>query len=427
MIQQFEIKNFLSITQLHLDFNYAEGKAPNGFRHMECWPFFTPNKDKIRIVPCLALVGPNASGKTNILKAFETFRNLISLGIYNNYRPNKLHPELQTTTFSLTCFVNEPVQNQSVLHHYDYTVEYSDRGIIQETLKRDKKCIYAIHDQQLDTCNIATETYTSHDLNDILQTECSDLVHGAYIQRRTFLSLLRERYAKLSPNAVYFHDYLKTMLILPNTANEHIQYALRFLAQNNVDEQQALNSIYEMIRKFDVGIEGIEVRGDAPHRRRETDFVRTFEDALYNRKYYVTMHRDARGDLVPFDLEEESSGTRVLINVVGLLFLALNNGWPVIVDELEKSLHPFIVDCLIRLFKDKDRNPHGAQLIFSSHTTDILDGDLMRISEIAFVDKNLKAGTILRRLVDFEGVRNVVNFRKNYRDGAYGGIPFPYI
>ena len=118
MIQRFAIKNFLSITHLDLDFNYAEGKAPNGFQQMECWPFFTAGRGNIRIVPCMALVGPNASGKTNILKAFETLRNLVSLGINNNYTPNKLHPELQTTTFSLACFVNESVQEQSMRHHY---------------------------------------------------------------------------------------------------------------------------------------------------------------------------------------------------------------------------------------------------------------------------------------------------------------------
>ena len=65
--------------------------------------------------------------------------------------------------------------------------------------------------------------------------------------------------------------------------------------------------------------------------------------------------------------------------------------------------------------------------MFTLHDPTLLDEDMMRVSEIAIVNKTLKEGTTCRRLCDYDGVRNVVNFRRQYLSGAYSGIPFPYI
>jgi len=79
------------------------------------------------------------------------------------------------------------------------------------------------------------------------------------------------------------------------------------------------------------------------------------------------------------------------------------------------------------MFKDKRYNTTNAQLIFTTHNTDIMEYASMRVSEIGIVKKTLKKGTTFARLSDFTGVRNVTNFRKQYLDGLYGGTPFPYI
>jgi AAA15 family ATPase/GTPase len=79
------------------------------------------------------------------------------------------------------------------------------------------------------------------------------------------------------------------------------------------------------------------------------------------------------------------------------------------------------------MFKDKRYNKRNAQLVFTAHNTDILDVDVLRISEVAIVRKNIKEGTSLRSLSSFEGIRNVTNFRKQYLSGAFSGIPHSYI
>ena len=71
MIAQFKIKNFRSILDMTLDLQYAEGKAPNGYRNSDTFPFLEDATGR-RLVPCLAIFGANASGKTNIVKAMKT-------------------------------------------------------------------------------------------------------------------------------------------------------------------------------------------------------------------------------------------------------------------------------------------------------------------------------------------------------------------
>lgn len=97
----------------------------------------------------------------------------------------------------------------------------------------------------------------------------------------------------------------------------------------------------------------------------------------------------------------------------------LNKGGLLVIDELERSLHPLLLVEIIRLFKDKQYNMHNAQLIFTAHNTDILDNDLLRVSEIDIVRKTLKDGTKLRNIAEFQSIRNVSNFRKQYLQGVF--------
>ena len=97
-------------------------------------------------------------------------------------------------------------------------------------------------------------------------------------------------------------------------------------------------------------------------------------------------------------------------------------------DEFDRGLHPLLVRELLSLFQKKSYNPNGAQLCFATHCTDILDDAVLRMSEVGIVSRNIRTGTIIRRLTDMknEGVeiRNVTNFRKQYLDGFYAGIPY---
>jgi AAA15 family ATPase/GTPase len=145
-----------------------------------------------------------------------------------------------------------------------------------------------------------------------------------------------------------------------------------------------------------------------------------------------TIHNNMSGEPVEFNfIDEESEGTQRVASLVGLMLACLKGGRTLFVDELENSLHPLLLKELIRLFKDKRYNRSGAQIVFATHNTDILDNAILRLGEVAIVRKAIQTGTLVRRLVDFKedglDVRNVTNFRKQYLDGFYSGIPHPAI
>ena len=108
---------------------------------------------------------------------------------------------------------------------------------------------------------------------------------------------------------------------------------------------------------------------------------------------------------------------------------ALAAGIAVFFDEFDRGLHPLLVRELLSLFQKRTYNPNGAQLCFATHCTDILDESVMRMSEVGIVAKNIRTGTFIRRLSDLKRdgirVRNVTDFRKQYLDGFYSGIPYP--
>lgn len=123
------------------------------------------------------------------------------------------------------------------------------------------------------------------------------------------------------------------------------------------------------------------------------------------------------------DLSDESDGTRKLMSIAPAIESVLNNGGIVLVDELEKELHPMLVNYIVAKFQSKTSNPNGAQLIFSTHNTELLNMELMRKDQLYFADKNRKDGASeLYSIGDFS-TKTADNIRKGYLAGKYGATP----
>ncbi len=178
MFISFKTNNFRSIVNTTVDLNYGEGKAPNGYKEAPNITFI--EKGKHRLVPCLALYGANAGGKTNIIRAFTVFLNLIKHGIKAGYDPNRL-----TSNQKYTCFEAKVLLNSNV---YLYRIEYSNKGIISEFLKKEEKTIFEIKNSKaVELKPILSEVYKDTHIKEILRVECSN---EKGTQERTFLNLI---------------------------------------------------------------------------------------------------------------------------------------------------------------------------------------------------------------------------------------------
>jgi predicted ATP-dependent endonuclease of OLD family len=200
------------------------------------------------------------------------------------------------------------------------------------------------------------------------------------------------------------------------------------------DQVAALREITDLVRRADIEISAINITeteigaDDTPHR---VSLLK--QNRVTGTQHSVSItatHQDIGGNLVLLNfIKHESAGTQRLASLIGLILHALKTGGVFLVDELECSLHPLLMREIVLLFKRRSYNPKGAQLIFTTHNTDILDDSILRLSEIILVRKTLANGTLVRRLVEArnegEDIRNVTNFRKQYLAGFYSGVPHP--
>lgn len=129
------------------------------------------------------------------------------------------------------------------------------------------------------------------------------------------------------------------------------------------------------------------------------------------------------GQEVPFDLAEESAGTQTWFALIGPALTALRRGQMLLFDEIDASLHPKLSARLLDLFQDPKTNPHGAQLIFTTHDTSLLN--VLNRDEVWLTEKGDDAATTLTALAEYGGdkVRQSLNLERAYLQGRFGALP----
>ncbi len=426
MLSSFLIRNFRSILELRLDFTFGEGKAPNRHKDLEIMPFLD-GPGKQRLVPCIAFFGANASGKTNILKAFHVLRALVrgEGTLLEHFDPNRLNRKFEDTAFDLTFLSGDC--------SFTYRLVHDSSAIKEESLLKDGEVVFRI--RQMDpefSPALLSATYSLEKLTDVIRVECSD---GERRQTKPFLHRIGAAYPGLSADMRAAFAYISNLNYLDNQQGIPLFIAVGLLASSlNGDGKAALQEIANVVRRLDIDIHGLEIS-----KKEVSQDEVLWPGALLQinshtgvrHAFHTTStHKDIDGNMLAFDFaKHESAGTQRLAGLMGLVLHALNVGGLLIIDELECSLHPLLMREIVMLFKKRSRNPKGAQLVFSTHNTDILDDSVMRLSEVSLVRKTLANGTITRRLVDIrnegEDIRNVTNFRKQYLDGLYSGVPHP--
>ena len=176
--------------------------------------------------------------------------------------------------------------------------------------------------------------------------------------------------------------------------------------------------IASMLRVADLGIQALQMRDSdiAPSQRGDIlaniDAIHTVQDTNGNACSYA------------LNMAEESDGTNSYFKLIGVVKKALDQGTLLVADEMDAHLHPLLTKHLVFLFDSTEFNPKGAQLIFTSHSTNLLDLDFLRRDQIWFTEKDDQtAATDLFSLYDFS-IRKDTKVEKGYLIGRFGAIPF---
>jgi len=416
MVLSLRIKNYKSILDLTIPMTYAEKKAPNGYKQMELLPFL--EEHEIRTIPALVLYGANASGKSTIVQAFASLVGIIrNRYIPKSVPPNALHPNNTITSFTLDFMDGG--------RRFLYVLEVDGTQIVTERLEESGQEVFEIAKRTTRFSNLSTEIYTTNKLETIFSVECQD-------QERQFriplISVVGKHYAGLNAFMAAAFGFMSNNLTVHS--DKRIPFALGLSTLAKTDDemglQKAFADIVSILRKLDIDITRMEYKRDEVKDMYASEPAVGYEPHFDNTEIH-SYHMDVLGNEVRFNFMDESAGTQRLACLLGLVLSALRTGTVLVIDELGNSLHPLLLAEIVRMFKDKRYNTSNAQLIFTTHNTDIMEQDMMRVSEIGFVNRTLKKGTMMNRVSDFQGIRNVTNFRKQYLQGTFSGIPYPYI
>lgn len=418
MLLHFSIRNFRSIDELTLDLSFAEGKAPNCYDMMRECVFCEPKRFELRLVSCLALYGANASGKSNILKALSVLKGIATGETANAktatvhfdqaYFPNYFLAEGRTTLLSLE-FVAE---NQL----YRYAIEYDGQGIVREELFEKSRPVYRISNGCLEMeCHPPKSTGKRKHFVEFFKSAYPDNTRQDMRLDCTFLSKLAKEYRCPGRSIERVFAYFQKLEIHFTNIFPFIPVLKRLAEKGNTST--AFAESVRFLQKLDTGI----VRMQLDRQRPAKDFCHA-DTPLEDR--VLVIRSDGHGREIALDLvRDESEGTKVVAGLVGMSLLVLKTGGVLVVDGLDKSMHSLVFREIVRLFKDREYNRHNSQLVFTAHNTDLLDADTLRVSEVGIVDKNQDGGTIVHRISDYRDMRNVLNFRKQYLQGSFQGLP----
>ena len=354
-----------------------------------------------------AIYGANASGKTNVLQAFDYMKKRILVS--DDSKKNSPIDEENMYSFMIN---NAPIaleveilaKNNKI---YKYGFEVLKDTIISEWLfeKRVNK-FYAIFERENNNVSMKPN-------------KISDLVN---IDERTlFLNI----YSKIDRNNEDFSNvydwFVNSMYLdLGNPNFERFinnRVSLKILSDENYKKE-----LLKFIKTFDSGIEGIRTTPDSIEAVKSNNGIIDIE----------VLHRGENGELKALPFYLESNGTRKMFHLFDFFMDALKNGMVLFVDELDAKLHPLLTRYIINLFHNSQTNIGNGQLIYSTHDTVNLNKETFRRDEIWFAEKDKDGISEIYALSDYileddknagKKVRNDATYNKDYLTGRYGAIP----
>lgn len=411
MLIQFRVENHRSIRDEHAISLVAADASSNDPRLIRSPALSEP------LLPAAAIYGANASGKTNVLHALGFMREAV-LHSYRHWEPEGGVP---AEPFALSTRRNEPSLYEVDIVTDGTRLRY---GFVCTATGIEEEWLFAWprgHKQSWFEREGAKYEFGRKFSGD------NDAIKKLTRPNSLFLATAAQNnHSQLMPLFRWFRamqiDFRRSRpFSLPLTMfGDLISRQLSLFA----DDPGAVEreSILELLRSADTGIVDVKVEEfelesgvpGRPARRR-------------SRVFFKHRSADASEPGTWLPLEVESSGTVALIELAPRLTRALSNGGLLCIDELEASLHPMLALSLLKLFQDARRNHGGAQVVFTTHDTNLLGTTLgepaLKRDQVWFTEKDEAGATQLYPLTDFHP-RKQENLERGYLQGRYGAVPF---
>ncbi len=401
MLIRFSFKNFKSFK----DENCLDMEATSLKEH----EYNVAKIDNGEYLKVSAIYGANASGKTNVLQAFDYMKKRILVS--DDSKKNSPIDEENIYSFMIN---DEPIaleveilaKNNKI---YKYGFEVLKNKIVSEWLfeKRVNK-FYSIFERNNNNVQIMKVKNKLFDLTNVDDT-------SLFLKSFRSIDKSNEDFGN-----VYDWFVNSTYLDLGNPNFERFinnRISLKILSDENYRKE-----LLKFIKTFDSGIEEIKTTPDSIEAVKSNNGIIDIE----------VIHKGENGELKALPFYLESNGTRKMFHLFDFFMDALKNGMVLFIDELDAKLHPLLTRYIINLFHNSETNKGNGQLIYSTHDTVNLNKETFRRDEIWFAEKDKDGISEIYALSDYileddknvgKKVRNDATYNKDYLTGRYGAIP----
>ena len=417
MLIQLTMSNFKSVRDEQIIDFYAPFKRDE--RAENTFPF---PKSKIRVLRSVGFYGPNAAGKSTVFDALRTIIEMIvdkdfkpenDIPFYNPYR---LDSTFRSSPTTLGLEFALPVEGILPYRRFIYEVSFDKIRFLREKLYA-----YPSTGRRITLFSRGAEdTYRSIKMHPALLDEGKRI---PFFHNQSYLSA-----------AWKTADAPKTIRVVASYLCGEFRLS-RYKQSPEIHMLESGKIAAALLPYADFGIKKVVVQ----KRHIDPEGILLMQKYLSKEDFETTLERMAkRNDGVVFafvhtndkggtgliKLKEESEGTQVFLELLPKVLDILDNGFTMLKDEIDTSMHPFLVEFIIRLFNDPEVNVNNAQLLFSTHNLALLSESLLRKDQIWFAEKRSGASTYFS-LQDFDDkkVKPTSPFASWYVEGRFGGVP----
>lgn len=388
--------------------------------------------NRIKLLPGAAIYGKNGGGKSNVIRAFWLAVQFIK----NAQRTQHEKAAIPVIPFALNDYsASEPTEFEFIYTlddiRYWYSFSATREKIFTESLyhapKGQKALVFSREGQ--------TFSFTE-------DKSRRKLISEAVAENQLYFSVACTMNDAACSRAM---RWFREMVFFSRDYSDIPRQLLDYSNDTNM-----LRAISDYAKAADLGIEDMQFeinsqevddKAALPDNLPEgmkaalVQFLYTLSETSNNSEVRLKMgevtatskhkgrNKNGASQLYPLELEDESDGTRKLMSIAPAIESVLARGGILLVDEIERELHPMLVDFVVSKFQSKRTNPYGAQIIFTTHNTELLNMELLRKDQLYFADKDQEDGASELYSISEFATRTTDNIRKGYLLGKYGAIP----
>ena len=432
MLLNFTVSNWKSFKG-RTSLSMIASKEKQHANHIQYLPEY-----KLNVLPIAVVFGANAAGKSNLVKAIEFAVGQITSTDFDPYHKEmvdtfRIDPDYSSknSEFEFTFTIDDQ------MYHYRFALTH-EGYVAWEKLERARGKRLKVVFERDESNAFSFESSMSKEARNAIQGTLRQRLALSYMQIQDVPGLeelkkiyfwFRFKLVVLTPASRLIRftdktmptDKLSMVLHKLDTSIEKID----FKPFNDYSNFFAKDYIAEIVRTLSSGTINVLAMGNSD------DFYR-FEFLNGELKCYkmISYHRGTNGTLVPFEISENSDGTRRCLHLFPAFndLVSIGSDCCYVIDELDRSLHTNLVKQLLASFLETRNQDTRSQLVLTNHDIEQMDQDVLRRDEIWIAERSAEFGsTELSSLDEFiikeAKIRKDRNLPKLYLDGCLGGVP----